>query len=106
MAKRVNISAARRDLPALFDRVIARAGESVIIARRDSPDEAVLVARSYIERLERAPQERKVPFKLMGSGALLVASDDVIGDLRRREADEADKRHAEFQPPKSRRKRR
>ncbi|HEY3353659.1 MAG TPA: hypothetical protein VGQ83_10445 [Polyangia bacterium] len=105
MAKPVNISAARRDLPSLFDRVTRRDGEKVVIRRRDGGREAVLVSRDYVERLERTKRQvvGTTAFRLLGSGELLVPVEEAVANLRAAEERDAAKRLAELAPRPGRR---
>ena len=94
----VNISTARKRLPALFDTVTARDGAQVSIRRRDSGAEAVLVSRDYLDRLEHAyphvpPGEA---FRLIGSGKLLRPGADVINEIRAEAASESLRRANEM----------
>jgi PHD/YefM family antitoxin component YafN of YafNO toxin-antitoxin module len=104
MAKQVNISAARRELPSLFDRVTRRDGEKVIIRRRDAGPEAVLVSRDYIDSLEQATRDlaRATPFRLVGSGELLGSVEDVIATMRGQQTRERDARLDELAPRRKR----
>src|ERR1051326_2428318 len=78
MAKRLNISDARKLLPALFDRVTNREGEKVIISRRDSGTEAILVSKSYVERLEGRASRK--PFRLFGSAKVMGSVEEILGE--------------------------
>lgn len=100
MAKMVNISAARRDLPSLFDRVTTNDGDKVVIRRRDGGREAVLVSRDYVERLERANRRLGAgsAFRLVGSGEVLSSIEDAIADIRADDKREADHRIATAVP--------
>lgn len=93
MARPLNISTARRTLPALFDRVTKRQGEKVVIRRRDGVEEAVLVSGGYLERLERGPRfAAPTSFRLFGSGTLVAPVDEVIDEVRAAEAAESKRR--------------
>lgn len=93
----MNISAARKELPSLFDLVTDRDGEKVVITRRDGQRAAVLVSHGYVEQLElvvrRAPRQ---PFRLIGSGRLLVAPDEILTDIRAAEDLEVSGRQRRF----------
>ena len=104
MAKRVNISAARRDLPALFDRVTRDTRVKVVIQRRDTSSEAVLVSREYLDHLERGARQARLgsPFRLIGSGELLTPIEDAIAGVREAESREAAARLDQL-PPRRRR---
>lgn len=105
MAKRVNISTARKDLPILFDRVTDREGEKVVIRRRDGGQEAVLVSRSYVEQLELASRRSSGRvFRLLGSGTLLAPGDEVLRVVRAAEVAETEKREQELAPPRKSRR--
>lgn len=103
MAKRVNISTARKELPTLFNRVTSRDGEKVVIGRRDGGPEAVLVSRGYIERLEiaspKAPPGK--PWSLFGSGTIVGGGtvEDVLAEVRAEDNRQTEKRLAEFTAP-------
>jgi hypothetical protein len=98
MPKRLNISTARKELPALFDRVATREGERVIIRRRDGGEEAALISLGYLERLELAHRQRAAakPFKLIGSGTMVVSVEDVLGEIRAADEREIEKRQRDF----------
>lgn len=100
MAKAVNISTARRDLPALFDRVTGRRGEMVVITRRDGERAAVLVDRGYVESLEAANRRLSAVagFKLMDSGEATADIDSVLSAIRAEDAREAEQRRSEILP--------
>jgi len=104
MAKRVNISTARRELPTLFDRVTRRDGERVVIRRRDGGPDAVLVSREYVDSLERTTQElaRSIPFRLVGSGELLAPVEDALAAMRGQQARSVDQRLGELGPQRRR----
>ncbi|MCC7539070.1 MAG: hypothetical protein IT379_22795 [Deltaproteobacteria bacterium] len=86
MQRRLSISEARKSLFALFRSVTANTGSQVILSHRTSAQQAVLVSKEYVERLElvsrRGPAHTK--FRLFGSGSLLMSPDDVV-DVGRRE---------------------
>lgn len=98
MAKRVNISTARKHLPALFDRVTERDGDRVLIHRRDDGREAVLVSRSYIDRIELASRRlaRGEAFDVVGSLTIVGDADGVLDEVRAVQSKEAHKRHREL----------
>ena len=100
MARLVNISTARKNLPGLFDRVTSRDGEMVVIRRRDGGREAVLISRDYIERLERQAGALRAgkPFKLLGSLALAGDAASVLDEVRAGDRRESEKRLREFTP--------
>ena len=107
MLRHVNISKARKELPALFDRVTTHDGEKILIRRRDEEREAVLVSRDYVERLElshrRAASEK--PFRLIGSGKLLVSDEEALAEIRAGEARASEQRRKEFAPQRQARSR-
>lgn len=95
----VNISTARKDLPALFDRVTKEEGAKVVIRRRDQEREAVLVSRDYVDRLERGARQRASKgFRLVGSGTLMVQVDEVLSSIRAADDAESTKRAGELAP--------
>jgi len=105
MASRVNISTARRELPALFNRVTSRDGAKVVIGRRDGGREAVLASREYVERLEVAERRvgRGTSFRVMGSATIVGTVEEVLGEIRAEQAGQRAKRLAELTiPPSSR----
>lgn len=106
MAKSLNISTARRTLPTLFDRVTARDGEKVVIHRRDGDQEAVLVSRGYLDRLEKETRRGTgTAFKLIGSGRMLGSVEEAVAEVRAAEAAEAEKRARELGPSRKRARR-
>jgi PHD/YefM family antitoxin component YafN of YafNO toxin-antitoxin module len=98
MAKAVNISTARRDLPSLFDKVTGRKGEIVVIRRRDGDRQAVLVDREHFESLEAATRRLSAGrgFKLIGSGEATGDIDAVLSEIRADDRREAERRQAEM----------
>ena len=109
MARLVNITNARKDLPKLFDRVTAHDGVKVIIRRRDGGREAVLVSRDYLEGLEKKHAEPAAPknkrWSLSGSMKLTMPVEDIIAEIRANDDREFEKRLNEFAPlPKPRRR--
>ena len=101
MARRVNISTARKELPRLFDRVTARDGEKVVIRRRDGGKEVVLASLDYVERLEAAAREvvAASPFRLFGSGTLHAAVEETLASIRAEDAEQLAGRLAEIATP-------
>jgi PHD/YefM family antitoxin component YafN of YafNO toxin-antitoxin module len=101
MSKRVNISTARKNLPALFDQVTRSDRAKVIIQRRDGEEQAVLVGHSYLERLEielnQSAKER--PLALIGSARLSSPLVDVVAELRESEGREIELRVRDFLAP-------
>jgi PHD/YefM family antitoxin component YafN of YafNO toxin-antitoxin module len=97
MSKTLNISAARKELPSLFDRVTSRNGERVVIRRRDGDREAVLVGRDYIESLEAANRRGAAgtDFRLIGSGSALRDVEEAIAEIRSADALAAGRRQRE-----------
>ena len=98
MAKAVNISTARRDLPSLFDKVTGRKGEIVVIRRRDGDRQAVLVDREHFESLEVATRRLSAgwEFKLIGSGEATGDIDAVLSEIRADDRREAERRQGEM----------
>lgn len=98
MPKPMNISAARKDLPSLFDRVIRRTGEMVVIRRRDEDREAVLVSREYVQSLLLASRggAPASKFLLIGSGEAVSDVEDAISEIRAEQEREANHRNAEL----------
>ncbi len=81
MAKRMLISAARKQLFDLFDEVVANSGRRVVIGRRDVTSEAVLIGLNYVEQLERA-RPGSSTFKLQGSARALTSPELLVEELR------------------------
>lgn len=90
MSNRHSISTARRQLFDLFDRVTGSEGDRVVIVRRNTPKEAVLVSRDYLDHLEttarRLTARAATSFSLFGSATLLVPPDDVLRATRQEQA--------------------
>ena len=98
MPKPMNISAARKDLPSLFDRVIRRTGEMVVIRRRDEEREAVLVSRQYVQSL-LLKDRRAAPasqFLLVGSGEALSDVEAAVSEIRAAQESETNRRSGEM----------
>jgi hypothetical protein len=90
MRERRTISTARKQLFELFDRVTGNEGERVIIARRTSSKEAVLIAKDYLDHLETASRrfagQAAETFSLFGSATLTTSPDEVLRATRREQA--------------------
>jgi PHD/YefM family antitoxin component YafN of YafNO toxin-antitoxin module len=82
MGERRTISTARQELFELFDRVTGDEGERIVIARRTSRKEAVLISKDYLEQLETANHQlarrAATSFSLFGSATLAVPPDDIF----------------------------
>lgn len=100
MAKPLNISTARKQLPAIFDRVTGRRGAKVVIRRRDGDREAVLVDRGYVEALEAASRRlsSEPDFRLVGSGEAICDVEEALAEIRAADATEAASRGDEVVP--------
>ena len=102
MANRQSISTARRQLFDLFDRVTAGDGEKVVIVRRNSLKEAVLVSREYLDHLETTTRglarRAAAGFSLFGSATLLVPPDDVFRATRQEQARRRARKEAKLSP--------
>lgn len=83
MGKRLNVSEARRQLFDLFEEVTSNRRARIVIGHRDSDQEAVLLSRVEVERLERlARSGRRSEFSLVGSAVLNVDAEDVLKRVR------------------------
>ena len=86
MQRRLTVTEARASLFDLFRAVTTKPGSQVVLSHRTSSEQAVLVSKEYVERLEML--SRKEPargrFRLFGSGTLVAPPDDVV-ELGRRE---------------------
>jgi len=83
------ISRARRELFDLFEQVVSKARARVLIGHRDYDDQAVLISRKELERLEERARaaETTSPFALAGTATISGAPEDVLTGVRRRQAD-------------------
>ena len=99
MAKKVDISKFRSGIFDLFDEVIRRQCERIIIERRGYDARAVLTSERYLEDLELELAGLKAmvaklqagsagaSFKLIGSARLNVEPDEVLGKSRAQQAE-------------------
>ncbi len=87
--KTVPISEARRDLFQIFDRVVRKEGEKVIISRRGHTQPAALVSAVYLERLESlARRRRPLPLgqaRMRGTMTVVGDPDTVLSEIRARQ---------------------
>jgi hypothetical protein len=90
MRERRTISTARKQLFELFDRVTGNEGERVVIARRTSSKEAVLIAKDYLDHLETASHRfaghAAGSFSLFGTATLTTPAGEVLRATRREQA--------------------
>jgi PHD/YefM family antitoxin component YafN of YafNO toxin-antitoxin module len=108
MPRTVDISKLRADLFTLFDEVVQREGDSVVVERRGSPERAVLTSERYflaleleLETLRKAfvalrqasPTAR---FRLFESGRLHVDADEVLAKSRARQAERITEKRAKL----------
>ena len=84
MSRHVNISEARRQLFELFEEVTTNKRLRIVIGHRDSEEEAVLLSRHEVERLERraSSSDRRSEFALVGTATLRSKPEDVLKDVR------------------------
>jgi PHD/YefM family antitoxin component YafN of YafNO toxin-antitoxin module len=108
MPRTVDISKLRADLFTLFDEVVQREGDLVVVERRGSPERAVLTSERYflaleleLETLRKAfvalrqasPAAR---FRLFESGRLHVDADEVLAKSRARQAERITEKRAKL----------
>jgi PHD/YefM family antitoxin component YafN of YafNO toxin-antitoxin module len=97
MEKHVMISQARRDLFDLFEEVVSKGRTRVLIRHRDSDEQAVLISRKELGRMEARARasETAAAFSLAESATIHGAPEDVLTGVRRRQAElEAAKAHS------------
>lgn len=79
------ISRARRELFDLFEQVVSKRRVRVLIGHRDSDDEAVLISKRELERIEERARasDASSAFSLPGTATIEGSPEDALAGVRR-----------------------
>jgi hypothetical protein len=87
MTKLLKVSEVRKHIYDLFAEVVENPRARVVITHRDATEQAVLLSRSELARLEQRAATSSSGFSLFGSATLQGAPEDVLADVRREQRD-------------------